>query len=373
MLRMNTKNAKKQSSFSRLIASITACTSTQDSESILDCAFHGNIPIARKNVKMSEMQDALIKSAAEGDFDEVKCLVEHKVQINTADYDSRTALHVSAAYGHIKIVTYLIANKADICYKDRWGRSALADAIEEGHRTVEKVLRHAMLEQKHIQENIYCPGCITVLLVDIKNFTSSCSSLSAREVCAWISTFYALVDQAALPLGVRKAEIRGDCCICVAGDLSVAPCKRLLSPASKDDQVTRMLRFAEILQPSLLGAKPSISVRMGIAYGEAAFLIDDYFISVQGKVVNTAARMETHAPQGTVMVHQSALHKWADEMSTHTLPRCNLLDCKGMPPQAAAIFDCMKGTFIAAAQVNKETTANQRRRIQASFSCCWDI
>ena len=372
---MNVKHSK-QSNFSRLFSSITVCASTkkkEDNASILDCAYHGNTPTTKKDTKMSEMQDALIKSAAEGDFDKVKRLVERKVKIDTADYDNRTALHVSAAYGHIKIVTYLIASKADICCKDRWGRSALADAIEEGHSTVEKVLRCAMLEQHYTQENIYCPGSITVLLVDIKNFTSSCSALSAREVGAWISTFYELVDQAALPMGVRKAEIRGDCCICVAGDLSVAPCKRLLSPASRDDQVTRMLRFAEMLQSSLLGASPSISVRMGIAYGEAAFLIDDYFISVQGEVVNTAARMEAHAPQGSVMVHQSALHKWVDEMSTHALPRCDLLDCKGMPPQAAAVFDCMRGTFIVAAQVNKETTASQRRRLQASSSCCWDI
>ena len=78
---------------------------------------------------------------------------------------------------------------------------------------------------------------MTVLLMDIKDFTQCCSKMTTQEVGEWISTFYTVVTQTARPLGVCTAEVRGDCCICVTGDMQTAPCGRLRSEASPDDQV----------------------------------------------------------------------------------------------------------------------------------------
>jgi class 3 adenylate cyclase len=63
----------------------------------------------------------------------------------------------------------------------------------------------------------YAAAGATVLVMDIKGFTAGCAAMSAGEVGEWVVEFYARVDAAAAAHGVRKAEVRGDCCVCVAG------------------------------------------------------------------------------------------------------------------------------------------------------------
>ena len=310
-----------------------------DSHTIIDLLLHAGA------VGCNKLHDDLIHTAAEGDLKGVQRLIRCKAPINCVDYDMRTALHVSSACGHLDVVQFLIANGADTNLLDRWGRSAIADAIEEGHHTVEQALRHAGSPDRVMHLNMYCPGEVTVLLMDIKNFTSSCSKLSAHEVGEWVSTFYSLVDNAAGPFGVRKAEVRGDCCICVTGGMETAPCGRLRSGASAGDQVTRMLGFACILHASFLTASPRpTSVRMGMAYGDAAFLLDGDFLSIQGDVVNMAARMESHGVAGMIVVHVSAADRWASEACAPA-PPYNSVECKGKDPQAAAVYNCMNRAF----------------------------
>ena len=57
------------------------------------------------------------------------------------DYDSRTPLHLAAAEGQDKAVQYLLAKGADVNFKDRWGNTALVDAVKSGHgQVVEQIL-----------------------------------------------------------------------------------------------------------------------------------------------------------------------------------------------------------------------------------------
>jgi ankyrin repeat protein len=72
----------------------------------------------------------LLTYAAEGDLSQVKRLCESEgVDVNGADYDHRTALHVAAAEGHGDVVTYLLAHGTDMNAKDRWGKTPLMDAL----------------------------------------------------------------------------------------------------------------------------------------------------------------------------------------------------------------------------------------------------
>lgn len=51
-----------------------------------------------------------------------------------ADYDQRTVTHLAASAGHKHIVDYLAMRRCiDVASKDRWGATALDDAIREGH------------------------------------------------------------------------------------------------------------------------------------------------------------------------------------------------------------------------------------------------
>lgn len=68
-----------------------------------------------------------ISYASKGDINKMKTILD-KVDIDTADYDKRTALHLAAAEGHYDIVDFLIKNGADIHLKDRWGNTAYHEA-----------------------------------------------------------------------------------------------------------------------------------------------------------------------------------------------------------------------------------------------------
>ena len=50
-----------------------------------------------------------------------------------ADYDRRTVTHLAASLGHSHIVDYLAMRRyVDFSAKDRWGATALDDAVREG-------------------------------------------------------------------------------------------------------------------------------------------------------------------------------------------------------------------------------------------------
>jgi len=86
-------------------------------------------------LEWDELQTAaeLCKLARRGSLDLLKTMLECGADINAADYDFRTCLHVAASEGALKLVEALIAEEADINYKDRWGGTPLRDAVRHGH------------------------------------------------------------------------------------------------------------------------------------------------------------------------------------------------------------------------------------------------
>ena len=62
-------------------------------------------------------------------MNEIRHLVAQGINLNISDYDGRTPLHLAASEGHLEVVKYLVNKGVDITPKDRWGNTALADAI----------------------------------------------------------------------------------------------------------------------------------------------------------------------------------------------------------------------------------------------------
>ena len=183
-----------------------------------------------------------------------------------------------------------------------------------------------------------------------------------------MTDFYDRVDRAAPAHGVRKVEVRGDCCICVADDLPY-PGRTAGSPGP----VTRALAFAADLHADLAaaaapGAVQPIAVRMGVASGPVALLEDDgaredggpgaggggerggewCFRCVQGDTVNVAARMEALGRPGVAVVHKSAAERWAGEGGGPG-PRTVCVECKGRGVQRAAVYDLARRAWQAEA------------------------
>ena len=119
-----------------------------------------------------------------------------------------------------------------------------------------------------------------------------------------------------------------------------------------------MLAFAAALHAGLAGlesgAGGATETRIGIATGEASFLISEArsgagaFSSVQGDVVCLAAQMEALARPGAAYVHRSTVDRWAKE-TRRPPPATVQAEGKGGRPLRAAVFDCAAGAFAAAA------------------------
>ena len=80
----------------------------------------------------------LLFAAQRGDLSEIKRYHLSDIDMNSQDYDGRTTLHIAASEGHHHIVEYLVEEcQIDVSIKDRWGRTALDNAIEFKHKNCE--------------------------------------------------------------------------------------------------------------------------------------------------------------------------------------------------------------------------------------------
>lgn len=83
---------------------------------------------------------SLCWAASEGDLLEVQHLCAQGVDLNAADYDGRTAIHLAASEGQTHIVEYLALKKANLNPVDRWGNTPLSDAKRAMHHDAIRVL-----------------------------------------------------------------------------------------------------------------------------------------------------------------------------------------------------------------------------------------
>ena len=89
-----------------------------------------------------EEQVATIYAASEGHLYAIRRLVARGVQLDAADYDLRTPLHLAAAEGREQIVQYFIDQNVPLSPRDRWSDTPLTDARRHGHSRVVQLLEN---------------------------------------------------------------------------------------------------------------------------------------------------------------------------------------------------------------------------------------
>jgi glutaminase len=97
----------------------------------------------RKQEEQAKGNASLMWSAACGDEQRVRQLAACGINVNTQDYDQRSALHLAAGEGHIGMVSLLLALQADINARDRHGNVPIDDAIREHKNNTKRALQLA--------------------------------------------------------------------------------------------------------------------------------------------------------------------------------------------------------------------------------------
>mmetsp|Transcript_23103 Transcript_23103/g.47903 ORF Transcript_23103/g.47903 Transcript_23103/m.47903 type:complete len:2455 (+) Transcript_23103:3757-11121(+) len=92
---------------------------------------------AELNYKTSEH---MTKAAGSGDLDKLQMLISYGIDVNSADKDGRSSLHLVSSEGNLNVVEFLLAHEANPNSRDRWGHTPLDGAIEKGHDLVAAAL-----------------------------------------------------------------------------------------------------------------------------------------------------------------------------------------------------------------------------------------
>jgi class 3 adenylate cyclase len=169
-----------------------------------------------------------------------------------------------------------------------------------------------------------CPE-VSVLFADIVGFTPLAERLAAADVVAVLDRVFARWDSLALEHGVEKIKTIGDAYMVAAG-----------IPLPRADHTEAIAELALAMKPELEHVATqtglALQVRIGIdsgpvvagVIGRAKFIYD-----LWGDTVNTASRMESHAPPGAIQVTQRTYDRLRDRYELR--PR-GTIEVKGKGP-----------------------------------------
>jgi guanylate cyclase len=172
---------------------------------------------------------------------------------------------------------------------------------------------------------------VTVLFADLVGFTPLAERLPADELVAMLDRIFARWDALAAEHGVEKIKTIGDAYMAAAG-----------VPEPRADHVEAVASLALAMRPELedCGAETGLEleIRAGIdtgpvvagVIGQSRFIYD-----LWGDTVNTASRMESHAPPGSIQVTERVRERL--EPGFELRPR-GTIEVKGKATMAAYLL-----------------------------------
>ena len=99
----------------------------------------------RRDIRERDRLIPVFHVARAGDLPSMGRLYMQGEDLNTADDDDRTVLHIAATEGYETMIKFLVnVAKVDVDKKDRWGKNALDEAKFFNHNDVARFLEKAM-------------------------------------------------------------------------------------------------------------------------------------------------------------------------------------------------------------------------------------
>lgn len=236
----------------------------------------------------------LLFLSSKGDEEGIAALVAEGADVNIADFDDRTALHVAACEGHAKVVEFLLNQGANVNARDRWGSTPLSDAKHYGSKDVCKILEMAGAKlpesSKKVPMQVANPADVPEYEVkpeELTNFKKDIK-LSEYTVAKWHGTHVAVKE--------------------IPGDLSNQP--QIVAVFRQELALLQKLRHPNIVQ--FLGAVTQRTpMRIIVEYCVGGDL--HYYLQKKGRLeLSKAVRYALDIARGL-----NYLHEWKPEAIMH--------------------------------------------------------
>lgn len=146
-------------------------------------------------------------AATSGDLESLVRLHIQGLDLNKADYDRRTPLHLAANGGHLEVVKFLVQNGAHINPYDRWGSTPLNDASNPAVQ--EYLISHGA---KKGQEMKYTPLPFVNISDDqfrlfLASYTNNVLYMQTLHVLGWRINAYDYDGRTALSIAASEGHL----------------------------------------------------------------------------------------------------------------------------------------------------------------------
>jgi adenylate cyclase len=207
----------------------------------------------------------------------------------------------------------------------------LAEERERSERLLLNVLPAPIAERLKRESGVIAERCpeVSVLFADLAGFTPVAERLPPEEVVSFLDGTFSEFDELVAKHGLEKIKTIGDGYM-VAGGI----------PVHVPDHADRIADLALAMQVAMRSRSSPLAValRVGIDTGPVVAGVigrSRFGYDLWGDTVNTASRMESHAPPGTIQVTERTRNLLTDHFE---LERREDVKIKGKAPMTTYLL-----------------------------------
>jgi class 3 adenylate cyclase len=184
----------------------------------------------------------------------------------------------------------------------------LAEEQERSETLLLSIFPQAIAERLKISQDVIAERSeeVSVVFADITGFTPIAERLPAEEVVVLLDEIFSAFDELVAQHGLEKIKTIGDGYLVAAG-----------IPTPRADHAEAAARLALAMKQALaeLPVASGLNLRIGIDSGPVVAGVigrTKFGYDLWGDTVNTASRMESHAPPGAIQVTERTYRRLED-------------------------------------------------------------